>query len=326
MIVMRFIKLAGRSSRGIGWPRMFALCAALLAVTSVAHAAEATAERVSFDSFDIDPQTGQPVTISALYFRPATPANDASGKTPAVVALHGCGGMYGTAARRDRLTQRHQAMADLLVAEGYAVLFPDSFNPRGRREICSLKIGNQRITQDNRRLDVLAALEFLRARPDIDGARVALLGWSHGGSAVLATMNRRHPVVAQFVTAEEPADMFYRTAIAFYPGCIESVRTRFGYTPASPVSIFIGESDDWTSPKPCVALGERMGAINAPLQVRTYPDTYHGFDAPNMFAPVHLDVPNGVHPGKGVTIAPNAAARDDAYMRMKEQLRAALAP
>jgi hypothetical protein len=43
-----------------------------------------------------------------------------------------------------------------------------------------------------------------------------------------------------------------------------------------------------------------------------------------MVAPLHLDVPNGVNPGKGVTVAPNAAARDDAYMRMKQQLRAAL--
>ena len=327
MIVMRFTKPAGRLSRAGGRLRMFTLCAALLGATSLAHAAEATAERVSFESFDVDPETGHPVTISALYFRPATPANNASGKTPAVVALHGCGGMYSEApVRRDRLTLRHQAMADLLVAEGYAVLFPDSFNPRGRREICSLKLSEQRITQDNRRLDVLAALEFLRTRPDVDRARVALLGWSHGGSAVLASINRRHPVVAQFLAAEAPADMFYRTAVAFYPGCIESMRTRFGYAPATAVSIFIGESDDWTSPKPCLALGERMAAIKEPLQVRTYPDTYHGFDAPGMFAPLHLNFPNGVHPGQGVTIAPNTAAREDAYMRMKEQLRAALAP
>jgi dienelactone hydrolase len=327
MIVMRFTKSSGRLSRAIGRLRMFTLCAALLGATSFAHAAEATGKRVSFESFDIDPETGQPVTISALYFRPAAAENNASGKTPAVVALHGCGGMYSeTLARRDRLTLRHQAMADLLVAEGYAVLFPDSFNPRGRREICSLKLGNQRITQDNRRLDVLAALEFLRTRPEIDGTRVALLGWSHGGSATLAAINRRHPVVTQFLAAETPGDKFYRTAVAFYPGCIESMRTRFGYAPATAVSIFIGESDDWTSPTPCVALGERMAAIKEPLQVRTYPDAHHGFDAPNMFAPLHLDVPNGVHPGQGVTIAPNAAAREDAYGRMKEQLRAALAP
>jgi dienelactone hydrolase len=323
---MSSAKRTGTTKNGIERLRTLALCAALLGTACVAHAA-ATAERVSFESYDIDPQTAQPVTISALFFRPSTHADRASGKTPAVVALHGCGGMYGTApTRRDRLTARHQAMADLLVAEGYAVLFPDSFNPRGRREICSQKLGSQRITQDNRRLDVLAALEFLRTRPDIDGARVALLGWSHGGSASLAAMNRRHPVVAQFLAAEKAADHFYRIAIAFYPGCIESVRTRFGYAPASPVSIFIGESDDWTSPRPCLALGERMAANNEPLQVRTYADTYHGFDSPNRFGPVHLDVPNGVRSGQGVTIASNAAARDDAYMRMKEQLRTALAP
>jgi dienelactone hydrolase len=300
--------------------RTLALCALLVGIASVAQAA--TAERVSFQSLDIDPKTGMPVTISALYFRAAA---NATGKTPAVVALHGCGGMYGsTPAWRDRLTPRHQAMADLLVAEGYAVLFPDSFNPRGRREICSLKAGSQGITQDHRRLDVLAALEFLRTRPEVDGTRVALLGWSHGGSATLASINRRHPVVAQFLAAAAPGDRFYRTAVALYPGCVESMRTRFGYAPATEVSIFIGESDDWTSPKPCVALGERMAAAREPLQVRTYRDTYHGFDAPDMVRPLHLDVPNGVNPGQGVTIAPNPAARDDAYMRMKEQLRAAL--
>ena len=317
-----------RTSRDIAPLRTFALGAVLLSTLFVAQVAgAATAERVSFDSLDIDPETGQPVVISALYFRPAANAVDASGKTPAVVALHGCGGMYSTApSRRDRLTERHQAMADLLVGEGYAVLFPDSFNPRGRREICSLKRGDPTITQDNRRLDVLAALEFLRIRPEIDGSRVALFGWSHGGSAVLATMNRRHPVVAQFLAAEAPAAMFYRTAIAFYPGCYESVVTRFGYAPASPVSIFIGEADDWTPASRCVALGVRMAAFNEPLQVRTYPDTYHGFDTPNMSKPLHLDVTTGVHPGQGVTLAPNPAAREDALMRVKAQLREALAP
>jgi len=328
MIGKRAARSGGRTSRGVAPLRTAALLAVLLCVpltAQIAHAA--TAERVSFESLDIDPETGQPVVISALYFRPAANALDTSGKTPAVVALHGCGGMYSTApSRRDRLTERHQAMADLLVAEGYAVLFPDSFNPRGRREVCTLKAGEPTITQDNRRLDVLAALEYLRTRSDVDGSRVALFGWSHGGSAVLATMNRRHPVVAQFLAAQSPTDLFYRTAIAFYPACYESVYTRFGYAPASPVGIFIGASDDWTPANRCVLLGEKMAEINQPLQVRTYPDTYHGFDTPNMSKPLHLDVPTGVHPGQGVTIAPNPAAREDAFMRIKQQLRAAFAP
>ena len=38
-----------------------------------------------------------------------------------------------------------------------------------------------------------------------------------------------------------------------------------------------------------------------------------------------LDVPNGVHPGQGVTVAPNPDARADAYLRLKAYLRTELA-
>jgi dienelactone hydrolase len=303
-----------------GGPVALVLCAALSVALPVARAA--TGERVTFPSLDIDPQTGAAIELSGLYFAP-----EAAGAFPAVVALHGCDGMYGAAAsRRGQLSARHQAMADLLVAEGYGVLFPDSFNPRGRREVCTQPVRDQTITQANRRLDVFGALEYLRARPDVAANRVALLGWSHGGSAVLAAMNARAPNVAAYLRALGSPQEFFLTAIAFYPGCYGSLRGREGYAPAAPVSVFIGESDDWTSPKPCVALGNAMAAKGLPLQVRTYAETYHGFDTPNLPRPRHLDVPNGVRPGQGVTVAANAAARDDAYARMKAQLRAALFP
>ena len=301
-----------------------ALAAFCLAIIAAAPAAVgATGQRISFPSFDINPQTGVLIELTGLFFTP----DPSAGGFPAVVVLHGCDGMYSSlAGRRDQLSVRHQAMADLLVAEGYAVLFPDSFNPRGRREVCTQRAREQSITQANRRLDVLGALDYLRTRSDIATKRIALLGWSHGGSAVLAAMNARHPVVAAYLTQlDDPAE-FFLTAIAFYPGCYASLHGREGYAPAAPVSVFIGEADDWTSPWPCVALGQAMQAKQLPLHVRTYPDTYHGFDAPSFFRPRHLDVPNGVHPGKGVTIASNLAAREDAYARVRAQLRAVLMP
>ncbi len=314
---------------------------AMLGVASAAFGLWMTAamaiepERVTFPSFDIDVRTGEPIVISALYFSP----DPSSGGYPAVIGLHGCGGMYSSAPGRrthphpglpperegGRLSVRHQAMAELLLAEGYAVLFPDSFTSRGRRNVCSFPIGQSPIVQDNRRLDVLGALTYLRSRPDIDAERIALLGWSHGGSAVLASVNLRHPVVAQYLAAA-PSASFFRTAVAFYPGCFESLRTPYGFAPATRVDIFIGESDDWTSPRSCVALASAMAVMSMPLSVTTYPDAYHGFDAPNMARPLHLDVPNGVNAGRGVTIAPNRAARDDAYARMKARLRDAFAP
>jgi dienelactone hydrolase len=297
--------------------RFIALLAAYLAVYP---AVAATGVKVAFKSLDIDRATGKPLVLSGLFFTP----DASSGGFPAVVALHGCDGMYARGSR-ERLGARHQAMAELLLAEGYAVLFPDSFNPRGLRELCSLPARAQPITQDNRRLDVLGALDYLRSRPDIASNRIALLGWSHGGSAVLAAMNARNPVVAAYLARLRQPDEFYLTAIAFYPGCNASLRAHEGYAPAAPVRIFIGDSDDWTSPKPCVLLGEAMEAMDLPLHVKTYPDTYHGFDAPRL-GRQHLDVPNGVHPGRGVTIAANAEARDDAYARTRARLRAVLTP
>ena len=294
-----------------------------VAIAVAVPAMAATGERVAFPSLDIDPATGKPVMLSGLFFTPDV----AAAGFPAVVVLHGCDGMYSRLeGRRDRLTQRHQAMADLLLAEGYAVLFPDSFNPRGRREVCTLPIRDQPITQDHRRLDVLGALDYLRSRQDIAPNRIALVGWSHGGSAVLATMNARHPAVAAYLARHSDPGAFFLTAVAFYPGCNAALRGRDGYAPAAPVRVFIGEADDWTSVKPCVALGEAMEAMDMPFHVRTYPGTYHGFDTPNLSRPVHLNMPNGVHPGKGVTIAPNAEAREDAYARMRARLRAVLYP
>src|SRR4051812_16643905 len=58
-----------------------------------------------------------------------------------VVVLHGCGGIYSNlASRKGQFSARHQGMADLLAAEGYAVVFPDSLTPRSEKELCTQKI------------------------------------------------------------------------------------------------------------------------------------------------------------------------------------------
>ena len=296
------------------------LSAALL--TSGVAAAPLVPERVSFDSFDRDPATGAPVRISALLFRPD---GSSDVRRAAVVALHGCGGMYSTAkSRRDELSLRHQAMAELLVGEGYVVLFPDSFRSRGRDEICTIENRQRTITQVNRRLDTLAALAFLQARDFVVPDRVAVLGWSHGGSAVLAALNARAPLVAAQLE-RAPTPPYFRAGVAFYPGCIESLRTKDGYAIAAPLRLFVAGSDDWTAPRPCIDLAEGLAAAGAPVKITVYPETYHGFDGPSTQPRLHLEVPNGVYPGRGVTVAPNPDARVDAYARLKAYLRAELA-
>jgi dienelactone hydrolase len=278
-------------------------------------------ERVTFDSLDRDPATETPVRITGLLYRPPNPGGV---RRPAIVALHGCGGMYSAlASRRHELSLRHRAMAELLTDEGYIVLFPDSFRPRGRDEICTVENRARTITQARRRLDAQGALAHLQARPDVAPERVAALGWSHGGSTVLAALDTRVGAVAAWTRRAAPP--YFRAGVAFYPGCAESLRGRGGYAVAAPLTLFVGGADDWTAPQPCIELAGRLATGGEPVTITVYPDAYHGFDGPATQPRLRLDVPNGVNPGKGVTVAPDPAARDDAYARLRAFLREQLA-
>jgi len=299
-----------------------AAVAAVAPDTSAAPAeprARVVPERVSFDSFDRNPATGASVRLGGLLF---PPAGRGEARHPAVVAFHGCGGMYSVVAtRRAMLSLRHQAMAELLAAEGYAVLFPDSFRSRGVEEICTIPFRQSPVTSTHRLLDAQGALLYLQSRADVAPERIAALGWSHGGITVLAAENAKQPAVARW--KERPGSApYFRAAVAFYPGCIDALRARGGYAVSAPLLLFIAGSDDWTAPQPCIDLADRLIAAGEPVTITVYPDTYHGFDAPPAQGTLHLDVPNGVNPGAGVTVAPNPAAREDAYAKLKRFLRA----
>jgi dienelactone hydrolase/predicted MPP superfamily phosphohydrolase len=280
--------------------------------------AAAVPQRVSFESLDRDPSTGRPVVIQALLFKPE--GSDYN-RIPAVVAMHGCGGMYSTLPlKRDALSSRHQTMAELLIDEGYAALFPDSFRSRGFEEICTVENKNRTLTQKNRRLDAQGALIWLQHREDIQPERIALLGWSHGGSAVLATLNAKQPAVVDW-GKRTPTVPYFRAGSVFYPGCRDYLKSPGGYSSVSPLTFFISGSDDWTAPGPCMDLAAKLSATGEDATITVYPDAYHGFDGPSTQPHRRLEVPNGVNPGKGVTVAANPAARDDAYSKLKQYLR-----
>jgi dienelactone hydrolase len=110
---------------------------------------------------------------------------------------------------------------------------------------------------------------------------------------------------------------YFRAGVAFYPGCIESLRTKDGYAnrrAASPVHRGQRRLD---RPAPLHRSRRRLAAAGEPVTNTVYPNTYHGFDGPPTQPRLRLEVPNGVHPGQGVTVAPNPEARDDAYARLK---------
>lgn len=236
-------------------------------------------------------------------------AADAEGARPAVLMLHGCGGPYDS---QGRLSVRLREYAALMNARGWHALVLDSFGPRGATELCTQPAAQRSIKQAQRRRDALAALAWLAARPDVDAARLVLLGWSNGGSTVLAASNLRQDEVR--AAAVRP-----RAAVAFYPGCAEEQRR--GYRGSAPLLMLLGAVDDWTPPEPCEALAREA---EAPLpRVQSYAGAYHGFDGTG---PVRLrrDVPNGAHPGAGVHVGANAAAREQSRQALLDFLDEAL--
>ena len=276
------------------------LRAALLVLATTLLPAVHAQEQVEFDSLDV--ADGKPVRLLGHWF--VAPAPKAS--APALVLLHGCGGPY---ARSGQLDERMRSYAALLNAQGTHALVLDSLTPRGEKELCTQKVGTRRVTQANRRLDALAALAWLSRRTGVNPLRIGLLGWSNGGSTVLAAVNARHPAVAA-------ASAKAAFAVAFYPGCEAELKR--GFESRTPLLMLVGEADDWTPAAPCHELASVAAGPMKPA-IEGYAGAYHGFDSR---APLRLrkDVPNGVKPGQGVHVGGDTAAREASRQRLLQFL------
>lgn len=230
-----------------------------------------------------------------------TPAN--SGLHPAVVMLHGCGGAYD---REGALGARQRMWGEYLASQGYTALLLDSFSSRDMIEICSIKFGDRTLKEADRVGDAYAALAWLRRQPAVDAKRISLLGWSHGAGVTLEAISHQPKTGGEF-----------NAAVALYPGCTSRNKRADRFHPYAPLLLLMGEADDWTPAAPCKALAETVAARGEPMQIVLYPDSYHDFDNPGIKTKrVRKDVPNGAHPGEGVTVAPNAQAREDAKRRV----------
>lgn len=265
------------------------LAALLLGVAPAAR----SEQRVDFDSFDAP--GGKPVRLLGHWFEAAAT------HAPAMVLLHGCGGAYD---RHGGLDARMREYTALLNAQGVHALVLDSLMPRGEKQLCTQRVGIRSVTQANRRLDALAALAWLSRQPGVDATRVGLLGWSNGGSTVLASINDRHPAVAA-------ASVKASFAVAFYPGCEADLKR--GFEATTPLLMLVGEADDWTAAAPCHELARTAAGVRPAIE--GYVGAYHGFDSA---APVRLrtDVPNGVLPGQGVHVGGNAQAHEASRKRL----------
>jgi dienelactone hydrolase len=197
----------------------------------------------------------QPGTVTADLSVP-----NGSGRVPAVIVLHSCGGV----------TSDITGWARELDHMGYAALVVDSFTGRGVNEICT---GHTSVSVGSRLADLFRAQELLATHPRVDPQRIGVLGFSHGGWVALWASHAQYQRRFMRGTGAPPAAYG-----AFYPvGCNARLLNEADVA-GGPVRIFQGTDDDWTTIDHCREWVARRRAAGKDVSLVEYDGALHAFD------------------------------------------------
>ena len=281
---------------------------AALALSALVPAASAV-ETVNFLSLD-----GH-TNLTAHLSRP-----EGDAPRPALVLMHGCSGLLDG---KGRIFPMYRLWARSLVVQGYVALVVDSATPRGFGQTCSAGPARATMLRD-RPSDAYAALQYLQAQPFVQAGRVGLMGWSQGGGVVLLSINDK--------SIGRPAGLAqdFSAAVSFYPGsCSERLQSKpftevepASWTTQIPLLTLMGEADTWTLFPPCESFLMAAKARGNPVELKSYPQAVHAFDAPNLSRHELPQYRTG--DGPIPVIATDREARFDAFVRVLEFLKSHL--
>ena len=247
----------------------------------------------------VDIPSGNEVLHAQLY-KP-----EGEGPFPAVIALHGCGGLAG---RSEPVLQRYRDWAEQLLKAGNAVLLPDSYGSRELGPQCRVKERHV-LARRERVADIVAARQWLVQQPWAAHDRISLLGWANGASALLWAVRPQ--------LSAHGAEPDFRSAIAFYPDC--RVSAGLGWSARVPTLVLIGGKDDVSSPPACRQMIDGARGRSALVHIVVYPAAYHDFDRANL--PLHAlaGTADAGAPERG-HLATDPEARADSQKRVAEWL------
>ena len=205
--------------------------------------------------------SGEKVNIVGHLFLPTGGVPD---KFPAVVLVHGSGGIYS-------------AMLDFwpkqFNAAGIAVLALDSFGPRG---VASTAEDQSQVPFAADNADAFAALKLLASHPRIDASRIAIMGFSRGG------INTWRTAVERIIASQKlPGGLRFAAHIPTYSGgCTGLFRLQVkpGVFSRSPMLWIHGEADDYTPIAPCQEYADRIGKAGTPVEFFKIEGARHKFD------------------------------------------------
>ncbi len=179
---------------------------------------------------------------------------------PAVVLLHGNGGIMGA---------RELTYARQFAAMGVAALAVDVFAAR-RDMVTDFTSRVLNVTEAMFLADAYAALDWLDSRPDVDGARVAVMGFSYGA---MATMYAAQQQIAEIYS---PGGARFAAHVSFYGPCIARFEDR--RATGAPVLMLMGALDAIIDVDRCREVADDLEAGGATVDMVVFPDAYHQWD------------------------------------------------
>ena len=201
---------------------------------------------------------GQELKLPGILHRPL-----GQGPYPAVVMLSGHGGWVAGGANAE-----HQAFwARKLVEWGYVALQIDSFFPCGPRAREMGQVSPQMTASDAYAAKAwLSALDFVK--PDAIG----VIGWSHGGMAVLEIIDSARVLQREVVGATPRKMEPFKVAVAFYP------YAHLLSAPDTPLLVLIGAKDDICPARLTAGLKSDFAGTGIEMSLNINPYSYHAFD------------------------------------------------
>lgn len=197
-------------------------------------------------------------TARATLFMP--PGKHKPGSLPAVIMLHGSGGV---------LSAREMTYGRQFAAMGVAALVIDVF--AARRDLGVGFIDRLlNITESMMLADAYAGLAWLGARhPEIDTKRVALIGFSYGAMATMYAMNAR-------IAAQLGKGLTFAAHVAFYGPCI--ARFSDPRTTGAPLLYLYGTADILIDRRRCDTFAEDLRKGGSSVEIVAYEGAPHQWD------------------------------------------------
>ena len=156
-------------------------------------------------------------------------------------------------------------------------------------------------------VDAYQALKLAARNPRIDRERIAILGWSKGGT------------VADWTSREwyrkrlSDEGLRFAAHVAFYPWCGEQPSS---IKPTSAPLLFLtAELDDWSGSALCRRHVARLVRAGQEADIVVYPGAHHGFDYAGSFRSYQAEAINWSNCGylfreEGFVIAASGAFKD----------------